>query len=74
MYAEEIFSKALEDTQDGVKLIGETISNIRFTDDTAILTENLEDLQTLVNLVNEASRQSGLKINITKIKWMAVGK
>lgn len=74
LYSEEIFKEALDDRQEGVKLGGEIINNIRYADDTAILAENLEDLQTLVNLVNEASRRRGLKINTTKTKWMVVGK
>ncbi|XP_076375545.1 uncharacterized protein LOC143258902 [Megalopta genalis] len=64
IYSEEIFKEALEDRQEGVR-IGGGIS---------ILAENLEDLQTLVNLVNEASRRKGLKINISKTKWMTAGK
>lgn len=74
IYSEEIFREALDDRLEGVRIGGEVINNIRYADDTAILAENLEDLQALVNLVNETSCRRGIKINISKTKWMSVGK
>ncbi|CAG9835839.1 unnamed protein product [Diabrotica balteata] len=58
LYSKEIFREALDDRQEGVRLGGEVIKNIRYADDTAILAENLQDLKTLLNLT----------------KWMVVGK
>lgn len=47
IYSGEIFTAALKDRQEGVKICGENINNIRYADDTAILPENFNDLQTL---------------------------
>lgn len=74
VYSEEIFRESLTDRSEGVRIGGETVNNIRYADDTALLAENLEDLQALLNSVNEASKNRGLKINVNKTKWMVAGK
>lgn len=66
MNSEEIFREALEDRQEGVRVGDGTITNMRSANDTAILADNRENLQTLVNLVNEASRWRGLQIKSQK--------
>lgn len=74
VYSEEIFRESLMDRSEGVRIGGQTINNIRYADDTAILAESLEDLQALLNSVHEASKDRGLKINVGKTKWMVAGK
>nr|CAH7712302.1 unnamed protein product [Callosobruchus chinensis] len=49
-------------------------NNIRYADDTAIIADNANDLQTLLNSVNETSQQRGLKINTNKTKFMVVSR
>lgn len=44
------------------------MNNFLYTDDTAFMAENLVDLQTLINLVNEACRRIGLKTNTENTK------
>lgn len=48
IYADEIFKEALENATEGIKLNGELINNIRYADDTAILANDTEDLQLLL--------------------------
>ena len=48
------------------------INNLRYADDTAIMTES-EELQSLLMKVKEESEKVGLKLNIQKIKIMAYG-
>lgn len=74
IYSEEIFVEALEDQPVGVRIGGETINNIRYADDTALLAESMSDLQMLLNRVSEASEKYGLKINIGKTKMMIISK
>jgi len=52
----------------GVKINGELINTIRYADDTAILCDDLQDLQHLLDLVNEM----GPNINIPKTKCMVL--
>lgn len=74
LYSENIFREALYGRNEGVKIGGEIINNIRYADDTAIIAESMEDLQRLLDRVFEVSQRWGININIKKTKWMAVGK
>ena len=58
----------------GIRVGGETINNIRYADDTALLAENIEDLQELLNRVNTECQNYGLSINKTKTKFMVISK
>ncbi|KAJ2952534.1 hypothetical protein O0L34_g6852 [Tuta absoluta] len=74
IYAETIFSEALEDAVEGVVINGQHLSNIRYADDTIILATTLEDLQNLVDRVESISAAYGLNINTKKTKFMMVGR
>ena len=63
----------LEETQAGIKLAGRNINNLRYADDTTLMAESEEDLQSLLMKVKEKSEKVGLKINIQKTKIMASG-
>ena len=53
---------------------GETINNIRYADDTVILANSLEDLQTLLEKINATSGKHGLNLNTLKAKYMTISK
>ena len=61
----------LEETQDGIKIAGRNISNLRYADDTTLMAENEEELKSLLRKVKEESEKVGLKLNIQKTKIMA---
>ena len=63
----------LEETQDGIKIAGRNINNLRHADDTTIKTESKEELKSLLMKVKEESEKVGLKPNIQKTKIMATG-
>ena len=48
------------------KITGRHISNLRYADDTTLMTKNEEELKSLVMKVNEESEKAGLKLNIQK--------
>ena len=74
LYAEYIMQNArLEEAQAGIKIGGRTISNLRYADDTTLMTESEEKLKSLLMKVKEESEIVGLKINIQKMKIMASG-
>ena len=62
----------LGETQAGIKMAERSISNRRYADDTTLMAESEEELQSLLMRVKE-SEKAGLKLNIQKPKIMASG-
>jgi len=74
VYAEYIMRNAgLEGAQTGIKVSGRNINNLRYADDTTLMAESEEELQSLLMKVKEESEKVGLKLNIQKMKIMASG-
>ena len=63
----------LEEAQAGIKIARRNINNLRYTDDTTLMAESEEELNSLLMKVKEESEKVGLKINVQKIKIMASG-
>ena len=63
----------LDEAQAGVKIAGRNISNLRYADDTTLMAESEEELNSLLIKVKEESEKVGLKLNIQKTKIMASG-
>ena len=63
----------LEETQTGIKIARRNINNLRYTDDTTLMAESEEELQSLLMKVKVESQKVGLKLNIQKTKIMASG-
>ena len=61
----------LEETQDGIKIAGRNINNLRYADDTTLMAESEEELKSLLMKVKVEQENVGLKINIQKTKIMA---
>ena len=61
----------LEEVQTGIKIAGRNINNLRYVDDTTLMTESKEELKSLLMKVKEESEKVGLKLNIQKTKIMA---
>ena len=71
-YAEYIMGNAvLEEAQVGIKIAGRNINNLRYADDTTLLTESEEELKSLLMKVKEESEKAGLQLNIKKTKITA---
>jgi len=70
--AEYIMQNAgLDEAQAEIKIAGRNINNFRYADDTTLMAESEEELQTLLIKVKEKSKNVGLKFNIQKTKSMA---
>ena len=63
----------LNEAQAEIKIARRTISTLRYADDTTLMTENKEELKSLLMKVKEESEKVGLKLNIQKTKIMASG-
>ena len=63
----------LEEAQAGIKIAGRNTNNLRYTDDTTLMTESEEELKSLMRKVKEESEKIGLKLKFEKTKIMASG-
>ena len=63
----------LDEVQAGIKIVRRTSNNLRYADDTTLMSENKEELKSLLMKVKEESEKVGLKLNIQKTKIMASG-
>ena len=63
----------LEEAQAGIRIAGRNINNLRYADDTTLMTESEEELKSLLMKVKEESEKVGLELNIQKTKIMASG-
>ena len=63
----------LEEAQAGIKIAGRNINNLRYVDDTTLMAESKEELESFLMKVKEESEKVGLKLNIQKMKIMASG-
>ena len=63
----------LDEAQDGSKIAGRNINNLRYADDTTLMAESENELKSLLMKVKEESQKTGLKLNIQKTKIIASG-
>ena len=63
----------LEEAQAEINIAGENINNLRYGDDTTLMAESEEELNSHLMKVKEESEKVGLKLNIQKTKIMASG-
>ena len=74
LYAEYIMQNVgLDEAQAGIKIARRNINNLRYADDTTLLAESEEELNSLLMKVKEESEKAGLKLNIQKTKIMVSG-
>ena len=73
-FAEHIMRNAgVEEAQAGIKIAGRNINHLRYADDTTLMAESEEELQSLLMKVKVGSEKGGLRLNIQKTKIMASG-
>ena len=60
----------LDEAQTGIKIAARNINNIKYGDDTTLMTENEEELKSLLMKGKEESEKFGLKFKIQKTKIM----
>ena len=63
----------LDEAQAGIKIARRNINNLRYADDTTLMAEIEEELNSLLMKVKEGSEKVGLKLNIQKSKIMVSG-
>ena len=63
----------LDEAQAGIKIAGRNINNFRYANDTSLMAESEEELNSLLMKVKVESEKVGLKLNSQKTKIVASG-
>ena len=50
----------LDEAQTGIKIVGRSINNLRYADDTTLVAESGEEIKSLLMKVKEESEKAGL--------------
>ena len=61
----------LDESQAGIKIARRNTNNLRCADDTTLMAESIEELQSFLMKLKEESEKAGLKLNIQETKIMA---
>ena len=69
----EIIMRNIEG-QPGIRVGGHNINNLRYADDTILISENEKDLQQLLNIVESKSKEKGLELNSKKTEVMVISR
>ena len=68
-----IWNARLDEVQAEIHIVGRSVDNLIYADDTTFIAESKEELKSLLIRVKEESEKAGLKLNIQKTKIMASG-
>ena len=66
-----MWNAGLDEAQATIKTAGRNTNNLRYADDTTLMAESEEELNSLLMKVKEESEKVGLKCSIQKTKIMA---
>ena len=61
-----VLNARLDESQAGIKTAGRNINNLRYADDTTLMAESKEELNSLLMRVKEDSEKAGLKSTFRK--------
>src|SRR6218665_1890191 len=74
IYKEELVREAVEDLEEGIKVGGRWIKALMFADDQAMVAKSQKSLKTIMDRLDRASKEYGMKINIKKTKVLKISK
>ena len=66
-----MWNTRLDEAQARIKIAGKNTNNLRYADNTTLMTESKEEQKSLLMKVKEEREKVGLKLNIQKTKIMA---
>jgi len=72
-YSKFILREALDEVNEGIKVNGKCINNIRYANDTVVIANNMSSLRKIVDRIVDTSESFGLP-NISKAKYIVIMK
>ena len=58
-----MWNARLDKSQDGIKIVGRNIKNLKYVDDITFMADSEEELMSLLMKVKEETEKVGLKLN-----------
>ena len=74
IYAEMMMKEALENVEEGIRVGGELIKDVKYADDQGMVANTEAGLQSLMNSLNTTAKHYDMKIKIKKTKAMVVSR
>ena len=74
IYAEAMMLEAMEGVEEGVKIGGKLLKDVRFADDQGMISGSESGLQKIMDALNSTATEYDMKINIKKTKVKRVSK
>src|ERR1043165_4914434 len=74
IYAEAMMEEAMEGIEEGIKIGGKLLKDVRFADDQGMVAGSEDGLQKIMDGLNATALKYGMKINIKKTKVMRVSR
>ena len=74
LYVEEMMLEAMEGIEEGIKIGGKLLKDVRFADDQAMAASSEEGLQKIMDGLNRTAKEYEMKKNIKQTKVMRVSK
>src|SRR6476661_6791484 len=74
IYAEMMMKEALENVEEGIRVGGDLIKDVKYADDQGMVANTEAGLQSLMDSLNTTAKHYDMKINIKKIKAMVVSR
>ena len=74
LYAEAMMTDAMDEVEEGIKVGGKLLKDVRFADDQGMIAGTERGLQKIMDSLNTTAEQYGMKINIKKTKVMRVSR
>lgn len=75
LYAEHMMTEAYWESQEGIKVGGQLLRDIRFADDQAMVAGSVKELQSVMDKLNIKAEEYGMKINAKRPRsWLYQGR
>jgi len=74
IYAEMMMIDAMEEIEEGIKVGGKLVKDVRFADDQGMVAGSEGGLQKLMDGLNRTAKEYDMKVNIKKTKVMKVSR
>jgi hypothetical protein len=74
LYVEMMMEEAMEESEEGVKVGGYLLRDVRFADDQGMVANTEKGLQKIMDRLNDTAKAFDMKINVDKTKVMKVSR